>query len=134
MGGGQSREQREEDQLKARGLVLVPPLFERDFRGRSRMTASAYDWMFCKPGLKWLFNDYIRHDQGFSIVRLRWGCLPCATLEHQVLHQMMWSRFQWLDEVYLSSNRLRHSAHSSECFGMLYSHFKAFSFATEQAL
>ena len=72
MGLGQSREQREEERLKAKGLVLVPPLFERDFRGRSRMTGSSYDWMFCKPGLKWLFNDYIRQNEGYSIVRLRY--------------------------------------------------------------
>ena len=56
---------------EVRGVVLVPPLFERDFRGRSRMTRSAYDWMFCKPGLKWLFNDYIRNGEAYSIVRLR---------------------------------------------------------------
>lgn len=52
-------------------LVLVPPLFERDFRGRSRMTGSSYDWMFCKPGLKWLFNDYMRQKDTFGIWRLR---------------------------------------------------------------
>ena len=40
-------------------VVLVPPLFERDHRGRSRMAKSSYDYQFCKPQLKWLFNDYL---------------------------------------------------------------------------
>lgn len=75
MGSEQSREHREEEKLRAKGLLLVPPLFERDFRGRSRMARSSYDWMFCKPGLKWLFNDYIRQDEAYSIVRLRYGRL-----------------------------------------------------------
>ena len=52
-------------------VVLVPPLFERDFRGRSRMARSAYDWMFCKPGMKWLFNDYMFQDQIYTLWRLR---------------------------------------------------------------
>ena len=33
-------------------LVLVPPLFERDHRGRSRMAKSSYDWLFAKPALR----------------------------------------------------------------------------------
>ena len=40
-------------------VVLVPPLFERDHRGRSRMAKSSYDYQFCKPQLRWLFNDYL---------------------------------------------------------------------------
>jgi hypothetical protein len=40
-------------------LVLVPPLFERDHRGRSRMAKSSYDWLFAKPALRWLFHDYL---------------------------------------------------------------------------
>ena len=49
---------------KAPDVVLVPPLFERDHRGRSRMAKSSYDYHFCKPQLKWLFGDYL---------------LPCAS-------------------------------------------------------
>lgn len=56
-----------------RGLLLVPPLFERDFRGRSRMTKSSYDWMFCKPGLKWLMNDYIKPEAGYGLFRFRFA-------------------------------------------------------------
>lgn len=41
-------------------VVLVPPLLERDHRGRSRLTKSSYDFQFCKPQLKWLFLDYIK--------------------------------------------------------------------------
>lgn len=39
-------------------VVLVPPLFERDHRGRSRMAKSSYDTQFGRLQLKWLFNDY----------------------------------------------------------------------------
>ncbi|GBF92274.1 hypothetical protein Rsub_05357 [Raphidocelis subcapitata] len=38
--------------------VLVPPLFERDLKARSRMVKSSYDYQFAKPALRWLFNDY----------------------------------------------------------------------------
>ena len=69
MGSSQSSAEKPPPQPK--GLVLVPPLFERDHRGRSRMTGSSYDWMFCKPGLKWLFNDYMRQNEAFGIWRLR---------------------------------------------------------------
>ncbi|KAK9787001.1 hypothetical protein WJX73_002243 [Symbiochloris irregularis] len=40
-------------------LVLVPPLLERDHRGRSRMVKSSFDIQFSKLQLKWLFNDYL---------------------------------------------------------------------------
>ena len=40
-------------------VVLVPPLFERDHKGRSRLAKSSYDFLFCKPNLRWLFNDYL---------------------------------------------------------------------------
>ena len=40
-------------------VVLVPPLFERDHKGRSRLSKSSYDFLFCKPNLRWLFNDYL---------------------------------------------------------------------------
>ncbi|KAK9833715.1 hypothetical protein WJX74_003604 [Apatococcus lobatus] len=40
-------------------VVLVPPLFERDHRGRGRMSRSSYDTLFCKPALRWLFQDYL---------------------------------------------------------------------------
>ena len=40
-------------------VVLVPPLFERDYRGRSRMVKSSFDYAFGKPLLKWLFHDYL---------------------------------------------------------------------------
>lgn len=40
-------------------VVLVPPLLERDHRGRSRMVKSSYDFQFSKPQLKWLFRDYL---------------------------------------------------------------------------
>ncbi|KAI8467554.1 MAG: hypothetical protein J3K34DRAFT_430110 [Monoraphidium minutum] len=38
--------------------VLVPPLFERDLKARSRMVKSSYDYQFAKPALRWLFEDY----------------------------------------------------------------------------
>ena len=38
-------------------VVLVPPIFERDFRGRSRMAKSGYHYQFGRPALKWLFHD-----------------------------------------------------------------------------
>lgn len=60
-----------DDEEVPEGLVLVPPLFERDLRGRSRMAKSSYDWLFCKPGLKWLFRDYIRENEAHSILRFR---------------------------------------------------------------
>ena len=40
-------------------VVLVPPLFERDHKGRSRLSKSSYDFLFCKPNLRWIFNDYL---------------------------------------------------------------------------
>ena len=40
-------------------VVLVPPLFERDHKGRSRLAKSSYDFLFIKPNLRWLFNDYL---------------------------------------------------------------------------
>ena len=43
-------------------LILVPPLLERDHRGRSRMTKSSFDIQFSKLQLKWLFNDYLWPD------------------------------------------------------------------------
>ena len=42
----------------------MPPLFERDHKGRSRMAKSSYDFQFAKPQLKWLFRDYLRSDAG----------------------------------------------------------------------
>eukprot|EP00891_Asterochloris_glomerata_P005399 jgi/Astpho2/5399/Aster-07351 len=53
-------------------LVLVPPLFERDHRGRSRMANSSYDWLFAKPALRWLFNDYME-GQARALVRISPG-------------------------------------------------------------
>lgn len=40
-------------------VVLVPPLFERDHKGRSRLAKSSYDFLFCKQNLRWLFHDYL---------------------------------------------------------------------------
>ena len=40
-------------------VILVPPLLERDHRGRSRLCKSSFDLQFCKPQLKWLFSDYL---------------------------------------------------------------------------
>lgn len=40
-------------------VVLVPPLFERDLRLRSRLAHSSYDFMFAKPALRFLFEDYL---------------------------------------------------------------------------
>ncbi|KAK9838327.1 hypothetical protein WJX81_004859 [Elliptochloris bilobata] len=48
------------EQEQVSEVVLVPPLFERDHKGRSRMAKSSYDFLFCKAQLKWLFNDYLR--------------------------------------------------------------------------
>jgi hypothetical protein len=39
--------------------VLVPPMFERDLKARSRMAKSSYDYLFSKPSLRWLFGDYM---------------------------------------------------------------------------
>ena len=53
-------------------VVLVPPIFERDFRGRSRMAKSGYHYQFGRPALKWLFHDYLQgNDGGWSRVDLR---------------------------------------------------------------
>lgn len=41
-------------------FVLVPPMFERDLKGRSRFTKSSYDFLFAKRQLKWLFHDYLQ--------------------------------------------------------------------------
>ena len=38
--------------------VLVPPMFERDLKARSRMVKSSYDYLAGKPSLRWLFGDY----------------------------------------------------------------------------
>ncbi|KIY98614.1 hypothetical protein MNEG_9348 [Monoraphidium neglectum] len=46
--------------------VLVPPLFERDLKGRSRMAKSSFDYQFAKPALRWLFEDY--YGQGLNSV------------------------------------------------------------------
>lgn len=35
------------------------------------MTGSSYDWMFCKPELKWIFTDYMRQNEAFGVWRLR---------------------------------------------------------------
>jgi len=40
-------------------VVLVPPLFERDLRMRNRMAHSSYDYMFAKPAMRFLFDDYV---------------------------------------------------------------------------
>ena len=47
------------DKEEINEVVLVPPLFERDHKGRSRLAKSSYDFLFIKPNLRWLFNDYL---------------------------------------------------------------------------
>ena len=47
------------EKVEVNEVVLVPPLFERDHKGRSRLAKSSYDFLFCKPNLRWLFNDYL---------------------------------------------------------------------------
>jgi len=47
------------DKDEIHDVVLVPPLFERDHKGRSRLAKSSYDFLFIKPNLRWLFNDYL---------------------------------------------------------------------------
>ncbi len=47
------------DKEEINDIVLVPPLFERDHKGRSRLAKSSYDFLFIKPNLRWLFNDYL---------------------------------------------------------------------------
>ncbi|GAX78934.1 hypothetical protein CEUSTIGMA_g6374.t1 [Chlamydomonas eustigma] len=42
-----------------RQYVLVPPLFEREVRKRSRFAKSSYDFLFSKQSLHWLFSDYL---------------------------------------------------------------------------
>lgn len=50
----------------------MPPIFERDFRGRSRMAKSGYHYQFGRPALKWLFHDYLQgNDGGWARVDLR---------------------------------------------------------------
>lgn len=51
--------------------VLVPPMFERDLKARSRMVKSSYDYLFAKPALRWLFGDYM--GQGLNTVLREWG-------------------------------------------------------------
>lgn len=34
-------------------------MFERDLKARSRMVKSSYDYLFAKPSLRWLFEDYM---------------------------------------------------------------------------
>ena len=41
-------------------VVLCPPLFERDLKGRDRLARSSFDTLFCKPQLQWLFSDYMQ--------------------------------------------------------------------------
>lgn len=38
----------------------MPPLFERDLRLRSRMAHSSYEYMFAKPAMRFLFDDYVQ--------------------------------------------------------------------------
>ncbi len=40
-------------------VVLVPPMFERDLRARSRFAKSSYQYLFSKPNMKWLFSDLL---------------------------------------------------------------------------
>lgn len=42
-----------------RAHTQVPPMFERDLKARSRMVKSSYDYLFAKPALRWLFDDYM---------------------------------------------------------------------------
>lgn len=51
-------------------VVLVPPLFERDYKGRSRMAKSSYDTGFNKLRMKWLFNEYLLPKS--TCVRVDW--------------------------------------------------------------
>ncbi|KAL3162528.1 hypothetical protein ABBQ32_010183 [Trebouxia sp. C0010 RCD-2024] len=60
-------------------VVLVPPLFERDHRGRSRMANSSYDWLFAKPALRWLFHDYIDNN-AHALLRLSPGEDPRVSI------------------------------------------------------
>jgi hypothetical protein len=46
-------------------VVLVPPLFERDLRLRTRMAHSSYDYMFGKPAMRFLMNDYLQGTRGW---------------------------------------------------------------------
>jgi hypothetical protein len=39
--------------------VLVPPMFERDLKARSRMVKSSYDYLFAKPSLRCCYNMHI---------------------------------------------------------------------------
>lgn len=63
--------------------MLVPPLFERDHRGRSRMANSSYDWLFAKPALKWLFHDYIDNN-AHALLRLSPGEDPRVSITARV--------------------------------------------------
>ncbi len=64
-------------------MVLVPPLFERDHRGRSRIANSSYDWLFAKPALKWLFHDYIDNN-AHALLRLSPGEDPRVSITARV--------------------------------------------------
>jgi hypothetical protein len=52
MGLSESKEQKQQ-------YVLVPPMFEREVRTRSRFAKSSYDFLFSKQSLHWLFSDYL---------------------------------------------------------------------------
>ncbi|GAB4816115.1 hypothetical protein N2152v2_003161 [Parachlorella kessleri] len=43
-------------------VVLVPPLLDRERKGRSRFAKSSYDRLFAKPQLNILFGDYLAQD------------------------------------------------------------------------
>jgi len=60
--------------------VLVPPMFERDLKARSRMVKSSYDYLFAKPSLRWLFDDYM--GQGLNTVLRESTTSPLLFIVH----------------------------------------------------
>jgi hypothetical protein len=66
--------------------VLVPPLFERDLKARSRMVKSAYEYQFAKPALRWLFKDY------FGQVRVCACVLRVCCVRACCVYACVWAR------------------------------------------
>jgi hypothetical protein len=44
---------------KPKKVLLVPPMFERDLRMRSRFSKSSFGYLFAKPSMKWLMADLL---------------------------------------------------------------------------
>ena len=52
------------------GLLLDEAKAAAHDMSSCRMANSSYDWLFAKPALRWLFNDYME-GQARALVRIR---------------------------------------------------------------